>query len=96
MLSQLEYSTCTCHKKELCVHKASAILWCQLEAGILTGEKLLGEIGASGQSIDMENVREAAGQMRVYLEELFGTGLSRTSEDVPEDLERLAEGETLS
>ncbi len=90
LLSPLEYSTCTCHKKELCVHKASAILWCQLEAGILTGEKLLGEIGASGQSIDMENVREAAGQMRVYLEELFGTGLSRTSEDVPEDLERLA------
>ena len=90
LLSPLEYSTCTCHKKELCVHKASAILWCQLEAGILTGEKLLGEIGASGQSIDMEKGKEAAGQMKAYLEELFGTGLSRTSEDVPEDLERLA------
>lgn len=90
LLSPLEYSTCTCHKKELCVHKASAILWCQLEAGTISREKLLGEIGASGQNYDCEKGKEAAGQMKAYLEELFGTGLSRTSEDVPEDLERLA------
>ena len=31
LLSPLEYSSCTCHKKEMCIHKASAILWCQLD-----------------------------------------------------------------
>ena len=89
LLSPLEYSTCSCHKKELCVHKASAILWCQLEAGVLTKETLLGEI-VETQEYDMEHVKDAAGQMKAFLEELFATGLSRTSPDVLDYLERLA------
>ena len=43
LLSPLAYSSCTCHKKEICVHKAAAILWCQLETKTLTKEHLLGE-----------------------------------------------------
>ena len=89
LLSPLEYSTCSCHKKEMCVHKASAILWCQLESGILTKEALLGEI-VETQEYDVEHVKEAAGQMKAFLEELFATGLSRTSPDVLDYLERLA------
>ncbi len=89
LLSPLEYSTCTCHKKDICVHKAAAILWCQLEAGVLTKESLLGEM-AEVQNYDMDSVREAAGQMRAFLEELFATGLSRTSPDILDYLERLA------
>ncbi|MCI9189809.1 MAG: hypothetical protein HFH84_09305 [Lachnospiraceae bacterium] len=89
LLSPLEYSTCSCHKKELCVHKASAILWCQLEAGTMTKQTLLGEI-VETQEYDMAHVKEAAGQMKVFLEELFATGLSRTSPDVLDYLERLA------
>lgn len=89
LLSPLEYSSCTCHKKELCVHKAAAILWCQLETKTLTKEKLTGEAG-DAQTYDLEQVKEAAGQMRVFLEELFGTGLSRISPDVLDYLERLA------
>ncbi|HBA50190.1 MAG TPA: hypothetical protein DCZ91_20840 [Lachnospiraceae bacterium] len=89
LLSPLEYSTCSCHKKELCVHKASAILWCQLEAGNLTKEALLGEM-AETQEYDMVHVKDAAGQMKAFLEELFATGLSRTSPDVLDYLERLA------
>ena len=88
LLSPLEYSTCSCHKKELCVHKASAILWCQLEAGTMTKQTLLGEI-VETQEYDMAHVKEAAGQMKVFLEELFATGLSRTSPDVLDYLERL-------
>ncbi len=89
LLSPLEYSTCSCHKKELCVHKASAILWCQLEAGTMTKQTLLGEI-VETQEYDMAHVKEAAGQMKAFLEELFATGLSRTSPDVLDYLERLA------
>lgn len=89
LLSPLEYSTCTCHKKELCAHKAAAILWCKLEMGKLTGEELTEET-AEEPSYDMDRVREAAGQMQLFLEELLGTGLSRTSPDVLDHMERLA------
>lgn len=89
LLSPLEYSSCTCHKKELCIHKAAAILWCQLETKTLTKESLLGEMGDEA-SYDMAQIKEAAGQMRDFLEELLGTGLSRTSPDVLDYLERLA------
>ncbi|MCI9337643.1 MAG: hypothetical protein HFH93_08895 [Lachnospiraceae bacterium] len=89
LLSPLEYSTCTCHKKELCRHKAAAILWCQLEAGAVTKEDLAKE-ATDGPAYDLDEVREAAGQMEAFLEELFGTGLSRVSPEVPDYLERLA------
>lgn len=89
LLSPLEYSTCTCHKKELCAHKAAAILWCRLETGKLTREELTEE-AADEPSFDMDRVREAAGQMQQLLEELLGTGLSRTSPDVLNQMERLA------
>lgn len=89
LLSPLAHSSCTCHKKELCVHKAAAILWCQLETKTLTKEGLLGE-AEDGQSYDFDQIKEAAGQMRNFLEELFGTGLSRISPDVLDYLERLA------
>lgn len=89
LLSPLEYSTCTCHKKELCRHKAAAILWCQLEAGVLKKEDLLKQ-AEDAPAYDMDQVREAAGQMQAFLEELLGTGLSRVSPDVLDYLERLA------
>lgn len=89
LLSPLEYSSCTCHKKELCVHKAEAIMWCQLEAGVLTREKLI-EGTSDVQTYDMDKVREVAGGMKTFLEELLGTGLSRTSPDVLDYLERIA------
>ena len=89
LLSPLEYSTCTCHKKELCRHKAAAILWCQMETGVLTREALQAET-ADTPVYDLEEVRDAAGQMERFLEELLGTGLSRVSHDVPDYLERLA------
>lgn len=89
LLSPLEYATCSCHKKELCVHKAAAILWCQLEAGTLTKGMLTEEM-VETQEYDMEGVKAAAVQMKAFLEELFATGLSRTSPDVLDYLERLA------
>ena len=89
LLSPLEYSTCTCHKKELCRHKAAAILWCQLEAGVLKKEDLLKQ-AEDAPAYDMDQVKEAAGQMQAFLEELLGTGLSRVSPDVLDYLERLA------
>lgn len=89
LLHPLAYSSCTCHKKEFCVHKASAVLWCQLENGIVTEESLTEEVVES-MDYPLEQIQEAAGQMKIFLDELLGTGLSRTSPDVLDYLERLA------
>lgn len=89
LLSPLEYSSCTCHKKELCAHKAEAILWCQLEAKALDPESLSEQTGEA-RAYDMDVVKKTAGQMKAFLEELLQTGLSRTSPDALDYLERLA------
>lgn len=89
LLSPLEYSSCTCHKKELCIHKAEAILWCKLKAGRLS-LKDLDESRKKEISVDPEQVKNAASQMKDYLEELMATGLSRVSPDVADSLERFA------
>lgn len=89
LLSPLEYSSCTCHKKELCPHKAEAILWCKLKAGVLS-LKELEESQKKEISLDPEQIKNAAVQMKSYLEELMATGLSRISPDVTDSLERFA------
>lgn len=89
LLSPLAYSSCTCHKKEFCIHKARAVLWCQLEANVVTEESLMEE-AIESMEYDLEQIRKAAGQMKAFLDELLGTGLSRTSSDVLDYLERLA------
>ena len=91
LLSPLEYSSCTCHKKEFCVHKAAAVLWCKLEAGQVSLEEVeRGARAADQPEYDMAQIKEAAGQMKEFLEELLNTGLARTSPDVLDYLERLA------
>lgn len=89
LLSPLEYSTCTCHKKEMCSHKAEAILWCQWTEKVITTESLAGEAEQTPE-FDREHIKEASLQMKEYLEELLHMGLCRTSMEVVNTLERLA------
>ncbi len=89
LLSPLEYSTCTCHKKEFCVYKAAAVLWYQLEHNMTTLDELEKETGDKTE-YEIGQIREAARQMKEFLEELLDTGLARVSPDVLEYLERLA------
>lgn len=89
LLYPLEYSSCTCHKKELCAHKAEAILWYKLKAGVLS-IKDIEESRKKEIALDLKQVKNAAAQMKSYLEELMATGLSRVSPDVIHSLERFA------
>lgn len=89
LLFPLEYSTCTCHKKEFCMHKAEAILWCKLESGQIHICDL--EQGqADNVDYDMDQVRDVVFQMQAFLGELLDTGLSRTPQDALDHMERLA------
>ncbi|MBD5551287.1 MAG: hypothetical protein HDQ96_08935 [Lachnospiraceae bacterium] len=89
LLSPLNYSSCTCHKKELCIHKAEAILWCKLKADALSLENLE-QLNQKDLSINPEQIKDASFQMKNYLEELMSTGLSRVSPDVVNSLDRFA------
>ncbi|MDE5698418.1 MAG: hypothetical protein K2I96_13580, partial [Lachnospiraceae bacterium] len=89
LLYPLEYSTCTCHKKEFCVHKAEAVLWCKLESGQMNVDALEQDRGGSTE-YDMEQIQEVVLQMRTFLEELMDTGLARTPQDALDHMERLA------
>ncbi|MGN0425027.1 MAG: hypothetical protein ACI4FY_06875 [Acetatifactor sp.] len=89
LLSPLEYSSCTCHKKELCSHKAEAILWCQWQEKQLTLKEIREELEQAPE-FDREQLGEAACQIKSFLDELLQMGLCRTSADAVHTLERLA------
>lgn len=89
LLSPLEYSTCSCHRKELCSHKAEAILWCQYLEKQLTAEELARELEQQ-PAFDLRELSEGAGQIRDCLEHLLETGLARSSAEQAQELERLA------
>lgn len=89
LLSPLEYSTCTCHRKELCSHKAEAILWCQYLEHQLTAEELAGELEQE-PSFDLQELGNTAVQVKDCLEHLLETGLARSGTEQAQELERLA------
>ena len=91
LLEPLAYSSCSCHKKELCGHKAEAILWYQLEQGILKPEQLQAAEGADADlSIDLDAIHGLADAILQLLETALRTGLARTSPDMLDSLERMA------
>ncbi len=91
LLEPVEYSTCSCHKKELCQHKAEAIIAYQLHKGLLTKEKLdLVYEDADNQEFDIEEIKNLAANMRQLLGEIIFTGLARVSTDMADSCERMA------
>lgn len=91
LLEPLEYSSCSCHKKELCSHKAEAILWYQLEKGILKPEQLQGAgEGGTDSGIDLDAIHGLADAILQLLETALRTGLARTAPDMLDSLERMA------
>ena len=89
LLSPLEYSTCSCHKKGLCSHKAEAILWCQYLAKQLTAEDLARE-SERQTDLDLEELWDGTEQISNCLEHLLETGLARSGAEQAQELERLA------
>ena len=87
-LLPLEYSSCTCKKKEFCAHRAAAALWCRMEAGTLRLEEF--EKEEEEPKADLNRIREKAGEMKAALEDILASGLSRTASQSADTLERLA------
>ena len=89
LLEPLSYSTCSCHSKELCAHKAEAILWYQVEKGTLTQNELAKEL-EEDKTFDKKQIKELAVSIKEGIKEQFITGLSRMSPTTQDTMERMA------
>lgn len=89
LLSPLEYSTCTCHSKELCKHKAAAILAWQIKHEKVKLEDVKTD-KAEINKIDVDNVRSTAQYAKDFLSKLLSDGLVRASENLIDETESVA------
>ena len=89
LLEPFEYSTCSCHSKELGSHKAQAVLAYQIIKGKVT-LKELEALQTTDASWDMGLVKRACENVREEITHQMCIGLSRQSQEVSDSLERLA------
>ena len=89
LLYPLEYSSCTCRSRELCPHKAQAILAFQIRRKAITAEMLKAREEDAG-SWDQEAVLRAARSIKEGIRLQLFTGLSRLSPEAAQSMERLA------
>lgn len=86
-----EYSTCSCHKKELCVHKGEAMIRYQLAKKKITIDDIADIIANEDeQGFDYEAVSLLADKIMDMLGEIISTGLARISPEHMESCERFA------
>ena len=89
LLEPLEHSSCTCHSKTFCPHKAEALLYWQLKEGVADPALLQAEQPA-GETLDLEPARGVCRAVRESLSAQLATGLSRMPPGVCETVERMA------
>ena len=89
LIQPLEYSACTCHSKELCRHKAAAILTWQLKHKIVN----LKEIKLNEEKpvhIDIADIHSTAEYTHQFLADILSSGLVRISDEIVENAESIA------
>lgn len=89
LLEPLEHSSCSCHKKEICRHKAEALVYYKLKEGTLT-IKDLEERLENIRKYDIEEVKILANDMKRLIAMQLVSGLTRTSPAVMDSFERMA------
>lgn len=89
LLEPLEHSTCTCHSKAFCPHKAEALLYWQLREGI-ADPSLLHTAQPAGNALDLEAAQGVCRAVREALAAQLAAGLSRMPPVVCETVERMA------
>lgn len=89
LLSPLEYSTCTCKSRELCPHKAQAILLFQFHRKAVTLEQLR-RLTENNEEWDRQELARASASIKEGIRLHLTTGLSRLSPEAAESMERLA------
>lgn len=88
LLDPIDDSTCSCHSRSFCSHKAEALLYWQLNSGIVKPEDL--ESGEDASGPDPERTRGVCTAVCALLSDQLTTGLSRMPNTVPDTVERMA------
>ena len=87
LLVPVEHSACSCHSRQMCVHKAQALLCYQIWKGKISAEVLSKEQQESG---NLEEIKGIADQVCRLVSEQFQTGISRLPDSVCDHMEQLA------
>lgn len=87
LVEPLEHSTCTCHSKTFCIHKAEALLYWQLTNGVVTPDAFHTE---PDNHLNLEAVKAICNTVRTALTEQLTIGLSRMPSSVCDSVERMA------
>lgn len=89
LISPIEYSTCTCHSKDLCKHKAAAILAWQIKHNIVAVNDIkLNE--ESSSHLNVNDIHETAEYTVKFLSSILSNGIVRASENMVEEAESTA------
>ncbi|MDE6313023.1 MAG: SWIM zinc finger family protein [Lachnospiraceae bacterium] len=88
LLYPLEYAVCTCHSKELCKHKAAAILAWKLHHKLLSISDI--SVKEETLSVNAAQLQELAEDMEKFFQTMLVKGLVRIPEDMAEQAESLA------
>ena len=87
LLVPVEHSACSCHSRQMCVHKAQALLCYQIWKEKISAEVLSKEQQESG---NLEEIKGIADQVCRLVSEQFQTGISRLPDSVCDHMEQLA------
>lgn len=89
LLDDIENSVCSCKSKELCRHKAEALILYKLEKGDITLEDLKA-YEKKIKFVDEETIKKASFEIRKSIEEIMITGLARCSQGTLDKINNMA------
>ena len=89
LLDDIENSVCSCKSKELCRHKAEALILYKLEKGDITLEDLKA-YEKKIKFVDEETIKKASFEIRKSIEEIMITGLARCSQSTLDKINNMA------
>ena len=89
LIHPIEGSTCSCHSKTLCAHKAAVIAAWQMHEGLLSAEDFIKEITALPAE-ETAAIRACAKENNARLSDVLEWGLVRLPESMAEHLEAAA------
>lgn len=89
LIYPLKDSVCTCHKSEICVHKAIAIIKCKYDEKMIKKEDILSLIEEK-KEYDIDLIKATANSIIKNIEEIMRIGLTRVPKDIVDNFERTA------
>ena len=89
LLDNIENSICTCKSKEICKHKAEALILYKLKKGYTTLDELK-TYENTIQYLENDNIKKASSKIKTCIEDILISGLSRIPLTILDTLNNMA------